>query len=259
MQTTPYYKLEQGDIFKVPYPYPIVNDDTERCIENLMKAMINDKENFDFGGKILRLVNNKTERKINRTFLVPNVTLPKKVANHLLRLDEHGKLHMVGTVTRLGIGKYQYELWETPQLYQKRAADITIKKPRQVERVTIAKTVNLMHPGKRPVESQVRLTFAPTNNYERNLTKAHLLAYATAMKSTPASKVHIKRHGFDDTYQGSVLRSITEHDGSFIIHYFKCIIGKHHHFDVVLSKDTTLRNWAPKKHLPILKAYVDSQ
>ena len=261
--TTMYENLQYSDIITVAYPHPIEDHDTEKVRDNLMKDLINDVDwcyEKEVTPELLRLHNPTTHQKTNRAFLISWRDQDGDICGtHKLihRLNEDGVLKTVGTKIRKARHNYMYSFFDAPQAFHKPSKDIVPKNPRQVERIKIHKSENIMHPGIMPVESQVRLTFAPSNNYERNLTKAHLLANATAIKTTPASKVHIERHGFDKSYTDQVLRCIVSHPNeSFTIHYFRCILGKHKHFDVLLDDNMTLKNWAPKRHLPMLKAFL---
>jgi hypothetical protein len=254
-----YQQLHEEDVITVPYPYPIAEDNAE----SLMKNFINDNDkcyDMEMTPAILRLHNPTTQQKTNRAFLISwrdqeGELCGRKKLIH--RLNEDDMLETVGLQTKKARRSYEYTFFSTPQPFMKPSNEVTPQEPRKVERTKIIKSDNLLHPGKMPAESQVRATFAPSNNYKRNLIKAHLLANATAIKRTPASKVHIERHGFDDSYTDQVLRCIVSHpNDSFTIHYFRCILGKHKHFDVLLDDNMTLKNWAPKKHLPMLKAFL---
>ena len=146
----------------------------------------------------------------------------------------------------------------SPIPYQPAPTQCAPLKPRQEERVKVAKDQSLFHPNHTPTEGQIRYTFSYTNEFSRSLIKRDLLYNATTFKATPEAKKATKLHGFAGDYTGKLLRVITSSaDGALTIHYFKCTQnGEHDHWHVQLDEQTTLKNWAPKKHIPIVKKYL---
>ena len=271
-ETTLYINLTSphNDVYAVHYPYSIEDGEAERKAEEHMKTLINDWDKMMEMGVTavhIRLKNKATGQATNRTFLVSQRDQEGKFTSgtpkRIHRFNEHGKLLSVGmrTYTRRGQGKpsqYGYQFWEEPIPYGKPPAGPTLK-PRQEESIKIAKDESKFHPECMPYDGQVRLTFSFTNDYKRSLVKKDLLDNATAFANTPATKKSIERHGFDEKYTGKVLRIIVHSpDDGIHIHYFQCIIaGKSNKFHVVLDKDVLLKNWAPLKHVPQVKAYLN--
>ena len=274
MQTEPsfYSNLTSPyeDVLTVPYPYTIQDDESERKAEEHMKTLINDwekSEEMGVGAIHIRLKSQATGQAINRTFLIDYRDQEGNLGGNspkcIHHFDEHGNLHTVGTKHRQPREKgrmpvYKYRFWEEPQPYGTPPAAPTLK-PRQEESIKIAKDESKFHPECMPYDGQVRLTFSFTNDYKRSLVKKDLLDNATAFANTPATKKSIERHGFDEKYTGKVLRIITHSPNDGIdIHYFQCIVaGKSNKFHVVLDKDILLKNWAPLKHVPQVKAYLN--
>jgi len=269
-----------SDLITVPYPHIITSGEPMRKAEAHMKALINDHHRCDemnLSAMHVRLKNVTTGQAENRTFLFSLADddgdeLSKK-PRRMHRYDEHGKLYTVGLRTshRIEIGRTIFKclFWVSPRPYQPAPSQPAPLKPRQEERVKVAKDQSLFHPNHTPTggetctyplptEGQIRYTFSYTNEFSRSLVKRDLLDNATTFKATPETKKAIKLHGFAGDYTGKLLRVITSSaDGALTIHYFKCTQnGEHDHWHVQLDEQTILKNWAPKKHIPILKKYL---
>lgn len=262
--TSPY-----NDVFAVPYPYEIKDDEAQRKAEEHMKALVNDFDKMvDMGltAVCVRLKNSKTGQATNRTFFVSQrdqqgthtSTTPKRVH----RFNEHGKLLSVGVRTYKKRespkpARYTFEFWEESKPFS--ATGSATLKPRQEEAIKIAKDESRFHPECSPFDGQARLTFSYTNDYARSLVKRDLLDNATAYLNKPDGLKSIVRHGFDETYEGKVLRIIAQGEGDcVVIHYFKCVIaGKSNKFHVELEEGNVLKNWAPAKHVPMVKAFLN--
>ena len=269
MQKKSFYdELKYDDLITVRCAFSIEED--ESTTEAMMKELVDDAGRMDkeeLTALRLRLLNTQSDTKAYRTFVVshrdPDGDLCGRT-KHLHRLDQHGQLLTVGSRTKLqresryDPTQFRFHMWEEPQPYQKASAPLDVAPPRSVERVELSNTTNIMHPEKKPLESQVRLTLSFTNDYARNLTKTHLITNAKVITCAPANKVHIELHSLDEAYEGQVLRVITRPtEDSFAIHYFKVALGQHNHFNVILSDDLpVLKNWAPKKHLALLKKFL---
>ena len=258
-----------NDLITVPYPYVITSGEPVRRAEAHMKALINDHHRCDemnLSAMHVRLKNTATGQAENRTFLFSLADddgdeLSRK-PRRVHRYDEHGKLHTVGLRTshqiEIGHSIFKCQFWEVPRPYQSAPTQPAPLKPRQEERVKVAKDQSLFHPSHTPTEGQIRYTFSYTNEFSRSLVKRDLLDNATTFKATPEAKKAIKLHGLAGDYTGKLLRVITSSaDGALTIHYFKCTQnGKYDHWHVQLDEQTTLKNWAPKKHIPIVKKYL---
>ena len=269
-----------SDLITVPYPHIITSGEPMRKAEAHMKALINDHHRCDemnLSAMHVRLKNVTTGQAENRTFLFSLADddgdeLSKK-PRRMHRYDEHGKLYTVGLCTshRIEIGRTIFKclFWVSPRPYQPAPSQPAPLKPRQEERVKVAKDQSLFHPNHTPTggetctyplptEGQIRYTFSYTNEFSRSLVKRDLLDNATTFKATPEAKKATKLHGFAGDYTGKLLRVITSSaDGALTIHYFKCTQnGEHNHWHVQLDEQTTLKNWAPQKHIPIVKKYL---
>ena len=258
-----------NDLFTVPYPHIITSGEPMRKAEAHMKALINDHHRCDemnLSAMHVRLKNVTTGQAENRTFLFSLADddgdeLSKK-PRRMHRYDEHGKLYTVGLRTshqkEIGCTFFKCLFWVSPIPYQSAPSQPAPLKPRQEERVKVAKDQSLFHPNHTPTEGQIRYTFSYTNEFSRSLVKRDLLYNATTFKATPEAKKATKLHGFAGDYTGKLLRVITSSaDGALTIHYFKCTQnGEHNHWHVQLDEQTTLKNWAPKKHIPIVKKYL---
>jgi hypothetical protein len=260
-----YDELKCDDLFTVRCTF--VDEDDEKKIEALMNELIDDTARMNSEELIcirIRLFNTDNGSKVNRTYVVsqrdPYGDLCGKT-KHLHRFDRHGQLHTVGARSKLrresryNPTRFRFQMYDHPIPYQHSSA-LVVPPAKRVENIKLSKTSNIMHPNTAPYESQVRMTLSFTNDYKKNLTKAHLITNANAITSSLDSKVNIVMHSLDSAYEGKVLRVITRPTtDSFAIHYFKVVIvGEHNHFNVVLSDDLpVLKNWAPMKHLATLK------
>jgi hypothetical protein len=269
-QTKSYYGelvSPYSDIFKVSCPNVVTEDQAEKRAEEHMKTLINDAdkmEEMDFEPLHIRLVSthNKTmNRKANRTFVV---SLRDEDGNFggkrgIHRFDEHGTLHTHGVRERLGYKNIAYEWYDARMPYKQAPTKPPPMKPRQEERVKVDKDDSMFHPGKAPSDGQVQYTFSHSNEFSRSLKKINLLTDATTFKATPEAKKNIKLHCSATNIK--FLRVITEsEDGTITLHYFKCTQhGEHNHWHVYINEDTILKNWAPKKHMPKILAYLNSE
>ena len=279
-----------NDLITVPYPYVITSGEPVRRAEAHMKALINDPrcDEMNLSAMHVRLKNTATGQAENRTFLFSLADddgdeLSRK-HRRVHRYDEHGKLYTVGIRTSHRMELYgnkparedepartafKFQFWEVPRPYHSSATQPAPLKPRQEERVKVAKDQSLFHPSHTPTEGetctyplptegQIRYTFSYTNEFSRSLVKRDLLDNATTFKATPEAKKAIKLHGLAGDYTGKLLRVITSSAGGVLtIHYFKCTQnGKYDHWHVQLDEQTILKNWAPKKHIPIVKKYL---
>jgi hypothetical protein len=260
-----YDELKYDDLFTVRCTFVVEDDEKE--IEALMKELIDDTARMDSEELTcirIRLFNTDNGSKVNRTYVVsqrdPYGDLCGKT-KHLHRFDRHDQLHTVGArskwqrESRYDPTQFRFQMYDHPLPYQ-HSSVLVVPPSRKMERIKLSKTANIMHPSTAPYESQVRTTLSFTNDYKKNLTKAHLITNANAITCALESKVSIVMHSLDSAYQGKVMRVITRPTtDSFAIHYFKVVeVGEHNHFNVVLSDDLpVLKNWASKKHLPTLK------
>ena len=254
---------------RADYPFLIVNGEAEREAEVYMKALINDwtklYEEMQCGSINLRLMGPGVPT--NRTFLLSRINIKGSFCSTLPmclhRFNQNGELMTVGTRLRTrdmktGIVKYEYDFWIEPRPYGAPVQPPKLKQ-RAEERIQLTSTESRFHPTKRPYDKQVRLTYSYTNNYQKSLVKREVLDNATAFNLAPETKKHIEFHFADGgTYEGTVFRFITRQPGQgTVIHYFKCEVrsGKSNKFDVLLGTQV-LKNWAPQKHLPMVKAHV---
>ena len=260
-----YDELKYDDLITVRCTF--VDEDDERAIEALMKELIDDTarmESEELTCIRVRLFNPDNGRKINRTYVVsqrdPYGDLCGKT-KHLHRFDRHGQLHTVGARSKLrresryDPTQFRFQMYDHPIPYQ-HSSVLVVPPAKRVENIKLSTTANIMHPNTAPYESQVRMTLSFTNEYKKNLTKAHLITNANAITCALDSKVKIVMHDLDGAYEGKVMRVITRPEtDSFAIHYFKVVeVGEHNHFNVVLGDNLpVLKNWASKKHLPTLK------
>lgn len=255
-----------NDIFTVPYPHPLTSEETA---EKYMKDLINDHKRCDemnLSAMHVRLKNVVTGQADNRTFMLSladdNGDELSKKPRRMHRYDENGELYTVGLRTshqkEIGCTFFKCLFWVTPVLYESSHTQCTPLKPRQENRMKVHTDRSLFHPNQLPNEGQIRYTFSHTNNFSRSLVKRDLIDNATTFKATPKTKAFVELHGIASDYTGKLLRIITSSaDGDLTIHYFKCTQnGKHNHWHVQLDEQTILKNWTPKKHIPIVKKYL---
>ena len=264
---TPYDILLQ-ESRRVNGTHPIPHGQHVQDAEVYMKDLINDWDKMTemwFESVNLRL-NKPSGDATNRTFLLSlrDVNGGYKGTRELHRFNQHGQLMTVGTYYRTrdeltGISQpfYDFLLEPRPYGYKKPVPEL---KKRAEERVKLTDTQSQFHPMERPYDKQARLTYSHTNKYQKSLIKREVLDNATAFRCTPLAKKRVKFHYTDGaSYAGRVLRFVTYtvEDGT-TIHYFKCSLksGQNNNkFDVHLGT-TVLKNWSPKKHLPVVKAYL---
>ena len=264
MQTASFYDQVTAESLIVKCGGHEVKDNAaKKAAEGHMKVLINDFDkmiDMQVDAVHLRLVS-ASGHATNSTYLVSHRcqdgTYNRSFPKYLHRFNEHGLLRTVGTRVRGPQGKYTYSFYPESQPYG--AAPAPKLKPRQEERIKASPNMSMFHSGQAPYDGQVRLTYSFTNEFGRSLKKREVIDNATAYQLTPDTKKTVACHGFDPAqYTGKVFCFITQTDSSTTdIHYFACEVkDKSNKVDVMLSSGMVLKNWAPRKHLPIMTAHL---
>lgn len=239
-------EFDYQDVYKVPVTFDLTNTPIEHTIEQKMIAECKSGQFSEHNLCTYFKLNLKNaSASLVRTYFAQTYS-PKTLncRKILVRYDSDFKLQIVGGYNRAR----KFRLYDEPILYtQLTESELHSEEtptPQQAYKIKLNPDVNVIstHPF---TETQMKYTYAYTNNYEKALQKNQKIVLTN-------KEFLIALHDVEDTYTGLLLRFITKDTA----HYFKCVkpgLGKGNTYSVFIDDKTEIKKWSPKKHLERLQ------